>query len=361
MKLPTFQDLSREQLEINSLPLEGSFVVTGPPGTGKTVMALYRAEALTQKAAFTQLLMYSRLLCNYVGTAIEELDLDGVAHTYYGWLVRFYRAQYRERFPEPKRWEPDWNAILKRVNEDPPPANSIPFLIIDEGQDLPKQFFMLTKHLARHLTVFADENQKLMDDNSTVGEIKLYSGIEDEYKLRRNYRNTREIAELAAHFYTGLPSGIPDLPATSGTKPQVLAVEKLHDAVDFISRYERNNPTKEIGVFTPTRRLQEKLVNRLKGKTKNEVQFYDSRDPQELDFDAPGIKVVNYQSAKGLEFDTVFLPELQAISDDVAGAALRMRFYVLISRARNDLYLMYSGDDVPAIVRDIPRDVVEAR
>jgi DNA helicase IV len=361
VKLPTFQDLSREQLEINSLPLEGSFVVTGPPGTGKTVMALYRAEALTQKAAFTQLLMYSRLLCNYVGTAIEELDLDGVAHTYYGWLIRFYHNQYRERFPESKRWEPDWNAILKRVNEDPPPANSIPFLIIDEGQDLPKQFFMLTKHLAKHLTVFADENQKLTDHNSTVREIKLYSGIEDEHQLRRNYRNTREIAELAAHFYTGISSGIPDFPTTSGTKPQVVALERLHDAVDFISRYERNNPTREIGLFTPSRRLQEKLVNRLQGKTKNEVQFYDSRDPKKLDFDAPGIKVVNYQSAKGLEFDAVFLPELQTIPDDVTGATLRMRFYVLMSRARRELYLMYSGDNAPAIVRDIPKHLVDVR
>jgi DNA helicase IV len=361
VNLPTFQDLSREQLEINSLPLEASFLITGPPGTGKTVMALYRAEALTQKGAFTQLLMYSRLLANYVGSAIDELDLDGVAHTYYGWLVRFYRNQYRRAFPERERWHPDWMEILKTVNESPPAANSIPFLIIDEAQDLPKEFFMLTKHIGRHITVFADENQKLMDDNSTIGEIKLYTGIENEYSLRRNYRNTREIAQVAAHYYTGLPTGKPDLPESSGSRPQLVVHERLHDVVDFISRYERNNPTKEIGVFTATRSLQQRLVNRLMGKTSNPVQFYDSRNPETLDFDQPGIKVVNYASAKGLEFDTVFLPELQAVSGDIAGAALRMRFYVLVSRARRDLYFMYCGGDKPPVVRDLPADLIEER
>ncbi len=88
-------------------------------------------------------------------------------------------------------------------------------------------------------------------------------------------------------------------------------------------------------------------------------EFYDSRDPQELDFDVPGVKVVNYASAKGLEFDTVFLPELQAVTDDPHGATLRMRFYVLVSRARDSLYLMYSSDTEPPVIQDMPPDLLE--
>jgi DNA helicase IV len=293
MRLPTYQELSREQDEINGLPLEGSYLVTGPPGTGKTVLALYRAEMLTNRAASAQLIMYSRLLSNYVRNAIDELDLNGVARTYNAWLYGFYKEQYRARLPQLERWKPDWDAVLTKVNSEPPPANSLPFLIVDEAQDLPKQFFLICQHLARHMTVFADENQKLMEENSTLDEIKTYGGIKTPlYTLTRNYRNTKEIAELAATFYTGLPSGIPEFPERRGEKPELVRTESIAAAVDFIARYERNNPDLEIGVFTPTRSLQRKFVNRLSGKTSSEVQFYDSREPAELDFESPGIKVV---------------------------------------------------------------------
>lgn len=361
MRFPNHDDFSREQLEIYNLPLEGSYLVTGPPGTGKTVMAVYRAEMLAQKGANAHLLVFSRLLRNYIATAIDELDLDGVARTYWSWLRSFWQRQYKRRLPEPEQWKPDWQAIKTTLNKNPPPANSIPFLILDEAQDLPPDFFMVAGYLAKHLTVFADENQKLFDDSTAkLDEIQLWANISDpRFELSRNYRNTREIAQVAARFYTGLSTGIPELPTRQGEKPVVIQTGKLADAVDFIARYERNNASQEIGVLVPRRTLQRKFVNRLKGKTKNEVQFYDSHEPEELDFDVPGIKVVNYQSAKGLEFDTVFLPELQAFPEDPHGASLKMRFYVLTSRARTSLYFMYSGDDQPALLDLIPADLLE--
>jgi DNA helicase IV len=362
VRLPTYQELSKEQDEINNLPLEGSFLVTGPPGTGKTVMALYRTEMLTAKAAEVRLLMYSRLLSNYVRSAVDELDLDGHASTFHSWLYSFYQACYRQKLPERSKYNPDWEAVLTKINVNPPAKGSLPFLIVDEGQDLPPQFFFLARYLARHLTVFADENQKLMDDNSTLTEIKTNAGITTPtYELTRNYRNTREIAELAACFYTGLPTGTPDLPDREGEKPELLHFDNLSQTVEFIARYERNNDDLEIGVFTPTKRLQKKFVNRLAAKTRNPVQYYDSDEKQELDFEIPGIKVVNYRSAKGLEFDTVFLPELQELRDDTAGAAVKMRFYVLVSRARDNLFLSYSGDERPTAIELFPQGLVDER
>src|SRR5262245_34569668 len=156
MRLPAYQELSKEQDAINDLPLDGSYLVTGPPGTGKTVMALYRTQMLTKAAAPVQLLVYSRLLSQYVESAVEALDLDGSVRTFHSWFWRFYRDLYGSGPPEIESWVYDWPVVLSRVSGDPPVRARMPFLIVDEGQDLPREFYMVGEYLSKNITVFAD-------------------------------------------------------------------------------------------------------------------------------------------------------------------------------------------------------------
>ena len=148
---------------------------------------------------------------------------------------------------------------------------------------------------------------------------------------------------------------MPDLPEREGERPALIQFENLHATVDYIARFERNNSDLDIGVLTPTKSLQKKFINRLEGKTTNPVQSYRAGEKQKVDFAQPGIRVINYQSAKGLEFDAVFLPELQELTDDLAAPGVKMRFYVLLSRARTQLFLSYSGAEGPRDHRTLPR------
>jgi len=361
MRLPTYQDLSKEQDKVNNLPLDTSHIVVGPPGTGKTVMALYRAQMLSDEDVKAVLLMYSKLLSQYTSSAVDQLDIDGMVKTFHQWFGGFWKGNYRTNPPQIKPYEFDWNEINQTLLQKPPRANTLPHCIVDEGQDLSRNFFMLAKYLARCVTVFCDENQRLTNSHSTIDEIKGSLGIDKVHLLTKNYRNTREIAALAAHFYTGLPSGIPKAPTRSGEKPVMLQFPRLYETVDYIVRYERNNYDKQIGVLTPTNNIRQKFVNRLSKKTVNDVQTYYSGCTDAVDFDQPGIYVVNYQSAKGLEFDTVFIPEIQAMSYDLTRPETRMMFYVLLSRARDELYLAYSGGERPVCLSAFPKDFLEWR
>ena len=53
--------------------------------------------------------------------------------------------------------------------------------------------------------------------------------------------------------------------------------------------------------------------------------------------------------------------ELQDVTLEPDRPEFRMRFYVLISRAREQLFLMYSGADEPRILTAFPRDLMEWR
>lgn len=364
MRLPSYQALSKEQDRINNLPFDGRHLVTGPPGSGKTVMALYRAAMLKKQNRKARLLMFSRLLSQYTESAVDQLDLDGSVETFHSWFYGFYRSHYRRPPPATEPYKYVWDEVIKTVAVSPPEAGSVPNLLVDEGQDLPKMFYAVAQHIAQNMVVFADENQRIKDDNSTIQEIRTYGGLPAPHLLTKNYRNTREIAELAATFYTGLSTGIPDLPTRAGARPVMQAFPTRSAAIEFIRRFAKNNSDLQIGIFTATKTLQNGFWYGLDGTVDMPVQRYiggKGARADVIDFEGPSITVVNYASAKGLEFDAVFIPELQAYDKDPGSTDFRMQMYVLISRAREQLFLSYSGEDPPAIVNQFPKELVEWR
>jgi len=364
MKLPSYQELSKEQDKINTLPLDGSFLVVGPPGTGKTVMALYRAQMLAKKREEFWVLMHSRLLKQYTEDAADELDIRGEVNTFHRWIFGFWYEQYGKKYPSLGRFQPDWVEMLSMVNRNPPPKASLPHLIVDEGQDFAKEFFQVARYLTPALTVFADENQRLAEHNSRIQEIADYGLLDSVHNLTRNYRNTREIAALAAYFYTGLKTGIAAPPDRSGDMPVLQKVANAASAAEFIAKYEKSRTNKDIGVLVPNKHTLFQLAGLLKGQTKRPAEVFvggKGARAEQLSFGEPGIKLICYQSAKGLEFDTVFLPELQNYKQDPRVPDFKMMMYVLISRARHNLFMMYSGDGIPPVVEALPRQLLEVK
>ncbi len=74
-----------------------------------------------------------------------------------------------------------------------------------------------------------------------------------------------------------------------------------------------------------------------------------------LDFNTTNPKVMMYHSAKGLQFETVFLPHLRPLNPSVDWGF--KAFYVAITRTYRHLYLMYSGETLPYPLSEIPADL----
>jgi hypothetical protein len=367
-ELPKYQDLSGEQQEVYELPLDGNYLVSGPPGTGKTVMALYRAQQYRKAGREVVLLSFNRLLNDFMGEGARSLGIRPVVVAYTMWLKTIFNGSVPLVSNPKNNWDYDWNEIIQRATELP----RLDCLIIDEGQDMPREFYFFVKQITDHLTVFADENQRIFEEQSTIADIRTWLGNPPEYLLTANYRNTRTIAELAARFYTGLQTGIPNPPVRGEHEPKIVVkrvqsdVESAHQIVAR-AKLDKDNPDRTVGVFAPDKtaawfmryRFDEDTELELR-EEKNDVwpkvlQHYYAwsrgRPPApETIFGVPGVYLTNLFNSKGLEFETVYLVRLQRLYRKLDDPMTLMLFYVAIARARSTIEFHYSGSEEPEII-----------
>ncbi len=273
-----------------------------------------------------------------------------------------------------KKGSIDWAGIAKHILDHdesiPDTALDLGTLLIDEGQDFPAGFYRTLRQISAlaasrgnnvshppRCFVLADENQQITDENSTLDEIAgaLRITEENRYLLLDNFRNSKEIAELARSFFADV-GVLPRVPERSSEKPVYARVASRVEIVERIKIWLTNNPGKETGIFVfdeVTRKamataLQEGL-RRMRGRNIT-IQTYSWKSRREnkvenLLFDTPDVvTVLNMQSSKGLEFDAVFIVDLHEAQIGLYGTdRFKMQMFVAVSRAREWVALLDSG------------------
>ncbi|RXJ72038.1 DNA/RNA helicase [Veronia nyctiphanis] len=428
MQLPNTRQLSDEQLDIfEEAPEDGCILVSGAPGTGKTVIAFLRAGALARRKKKVTVLMYNRVLKRFTENVAANLGDSVTTSTMHSWMYKWWsnhrivgkgghgsrlllegdRAYVHCSYGEHKelkklggRWDPKmynpnsrklgmW--YVPRENYEDCPADYLKWtgknykppelekwrydwmsmrdsyielegservdwghLIIDEAQDFEPDMFRFLKAARSEMenggiTILADENQRIhVDSNSSLDDIRKALRISSgrEFSLTENYRNTRQIALVARHFYVGLSTGVPNLPVREGNRPVFVSSPSYEAQVDYIASYLDVRGGLEVGIVVDSLQdiafFGEELKKRLSGYT---VQLYssnNSKDSENLIFDTQGVvTILHRQSCKGLEFDAVFVPNLQKFSvDDTDETTFKMNMYVICSRARSELFFL---------------------
>ncbi|MFJ8616542.1 DNA helicase [Streptomyces clavifer] len=360
----TYLDLTQhQQLSLEALPFDGNHVVSGPPGSGKSVLAAQRAVMLALTGGPTVLLTRSNLLRQSLAPLVSALgpQQDGVvvatAHT---WLSGWYRERTGSA---PSRTDSgwfDWSEFFQQAAVAPTaPGFS---LVVDEGQDLPPDFYRFCRVLRARSTVYADECQRLTDTQSTLEEIARGLGAGSPHGLTGNHRNTRPIAELAAHFHVG--AGTPPLPERTGPPPRVHAFQGPGAQVDLLLGLAEQQPGRSIGVVLNSSRDQFDLLTRIERRyPRLKPQMYTAQATsgryRNLDLSRPGIVIVHRASTKGLGFDLTVVPDTHTdAGTDPTSAALRMTYYVLATRARSELHFGYEGSSEPPLIASIPRHLL---
>ena len=372
---PASTEFSENQRSIYQAHPKAAMLIVGPPGTGKTVLGIHRAKKICESNIDLKMLMFNETLMLYTKAQTSgDLRFSRNVVKLHTYLIQKFKnliGGYKHNGSSA-----DFHQMLRLFNQ----SNDVErkkqlfndALFIDEGQDFPNEFYKLladfwvfarTNNINFYPTVMADENQRIkQDENSTIEEIEdifgTIPGALDLYQkrlLNENYRNTKQIAEVGKKFYPGLKTGVPDIPSKNGDKPVFFWISNKDELSKRIVNYKINNPTKTVGVLIPQTRssgvayayveaLRAMLTEMAISPNKIFVQYYLYKmrnvNLDELNFDASNsITVLTNQSAKGLEFDTVFIPDLEKLETEGEFFTESMTFYVLLHRARDSLFL----------------------
>ena len=372
-ELPGIQDLSKEQEAARALPKEGQHLIVGGPGTGKSVLALIRARRHQREQGDYLFLVFNHLL----NRASGQLFGSGlVGRTWDSWFRGIFRELAGQTVPvrEPNDGgyrEIDWACVEELVHalpDDETPRQ--PFLVIDEGQDMPPEFYNALVGLGfDRFFVVADQNQQIKEANSSRKEIADCLAIEatNVIELRQNYRNNYPVARLARAFYTGDPaSPPPELPEPApGAVPLLYSYEQssLSTVAQGILRLADRDPRKLIGVIAPNNQVRERYLEALRSvevrldNPRPTIETYHQENRAEVTFDEGGILVINAQACKGLEFDVVVLADIdehfvrRRDPDDA-----RRLFYVMVARARERVFMFMKRGGRKDILRILPAD-----
>jgi DNA helicase IV len=343
MKVPTWDELQRDsdQLNILGYPLDQALFVAGPPGSGKTVLAVKRAQMLAESGRSGTIVTFNRMLRRLADLLNNWATSARTMHSFV-WRDYMSRTNLRPPSSGQSSFDYDWDDMLDNLAGRPQLCKES-HLIIDEGQDLAEGFFRYaTLHAARVVTVFADDDQALNDRRTTLEQIRTAANLPNPRLLKRNHRNVPEIARVAEHFHAGrLPAANVQRRAI-GTRPRLVRTQGPIATAELIATWFRNRGG-SVGVIVVSNpfgaSIQELLRARLP-ESRIDRYDHDLQNEDSINVNEDGITILNRESVKGQEFDSVFVLEFDQLLPWRTDPMRRV-LYMICARARDYLTLIY--------------------
>lgn len=312
-ELPAFTALTRNQrlaLEEND-----AIALTGGPGTGKTVVSLWRHIRNYELNNIQSLLLtYTKTLEYYLKQTAKIQDVDASNNV---------------------------NRTLRWTNN---PNGNFEEIIIDEAQDVALNRYEIIKNHADMVSYGADEAQSLYcPDCSSIDELRGLFPDNEEYELAQNFRNSKEILLFTKAVFHDLYIKEIDSAPIKGRKPYLQELgwddfeeNVINEIIEITEDFA--DATHNIGILLPSETQVRKYYDLLSNRITCSKYYSNMRNFETLE----RIHITTFKSAKGLEFDTVILPGFDSYEWFINNADnfSENDYYVALTRAKLNLYLL---------------------
>lgn len=311
--------------------------LSGGPGTGKSVVSLWRHLSNHQNNTRSLLLTFTTTLAKYLSACCIAQNPQAADN-----IKTLLSLRGKSKVGS------QWNEI-----------------IVDEAQDLPATYYEDIKRLAP-ISYGADDSQILYPNNcSKQDELKLLFGSNVDYVLDKNFRSTQRIMQFAKILFpdayipqatiTGLANNVGELP--------IMIVSGKNNWNEDEGKFDISNSKQNKSIIEIINTFRSDLHNiAILVPFKNDAQAFDKvlNENNIIDFsiyyddrvrfplgceDIKNVHITTFKSAKGLEFDTVIIPNFDKYKN-VCGAFNTewQDYYVAVTRARSNLYIISSID-----------------
>ena len=231
-----------------------------------------------------------------------------------------------------------------------PPAD---YIIVDEIQDFSdeeiKEFLNATH---KNFFFFGDTAQSIFEGLKTTLPVERISSIVPSnmkvknWELYRNYRLPLPVARVVQPVGVDLPPFIESTYKSRETAvPRFLEYSDKDSQIKAIHDIIAKNNMTDVAILLPDNDYVKSVYDKLKATGGNYELRYNDREnfrnsKDSLNFASSNPKVMTYHSAKGFQFETVFLPYIENFSGDESE---RKALYVAMTRTYRNIYVMYTS------------------
>ena len=322
LEIPDFGSLSSEQRR--AVRHDGSIRLKGGPGTGKSLVSLWRAlgEASGENVL---ILTYTLSLEFYFNKMLESARSKGNSKN-----IKIKRSQ------------------LSYYHASTMLSSHFDEIILDEAQDMKPEEISLFAQTAKRVSFGADYRQQLYPDKAASEQTLIDTlPVSRTFEMNRNYRSTQQILKAVRAFFPerSIPAEV-IAGSSVGAPAQVYVCNHREEASATFSLLKEIilKTDGNIGVLVPSERKVQEVFETIQDSLPNDTTEYRSSTAGSSLNNMGRVHVSTYKSSKGLEWDVVILPYFGGRDWWISNTQVDLNdHYVAMRRAKNQLWLVSSN------------------
>lgn len=305
--------------------------IVGGAGTGKTMLAMEKAQQLADDNFKVLLLTYNRHIADWIDKNLtDERITVSTYHSFVSHMIK--KAQVSQLGGKFFENAPEWLMQAAEYFRQVEPDELYDAVIVDEAQDFSDEMWISVPELLKQrnegvLYVFFDDSQRLYQQMSDI------PMDTEPFYLTDNCRNTQRIHTTMMPYATADSDSYCDGPI--GRDVEVVPIKDKQDMRRKLQGvlhnlvHQENVSTHEIVILTPKSEKSSRWESdEVLG---NFVLTWDMHTDMKM-----SINICSIYSFKGLERAVVILSELDKVKPDIA----RQLLYVGLSRARHHVVVL---------------------